>query len=60
MMLRKAVGLTTSSLLGRSKRFVIIWYMNFITTDKIQAVIEVGKTKQNAFSQYPENTSVIN
>jgi hypothetical protein len=34
--------------------------VNFITTEKIQAVIEVGKIKQNAFSQYPENTGVIN
>jgi hypothetical protein len=34
--------------------------VNFITTEKIQAVIEVGKKKQNAFNQYPENTSVIN
>ena len=34
--------------------------INFITTEKIQAVIEVGKIKQNAFSQYPENTGVIN
>ena len=31
-----------------------------IRIEKIQAVIEVGKIKQNAFSQYPENTGVIN
>jgi hypothetical protein len=34
--------------------------INFITTDIIQAVIEVGKKNQNAFSKYPENTSFVN
>ena len=34
--------------------------INFITTEKIQAVIEVSKIKHNAFGQYPENTSIIN
>jgi hypothetical protein len=34
--------------------------INFITTDIIQAVIEVGKKNQNAFNKYPENTSFVN
>ena len=55
-----SIGIEAETIEEAMERVQAFTNINFITTDKIQAVIEVGKTKQNAFSQYPENTGVIN
>jgi hypothetical protein len=55
-----SIGIDAESREEAMERVKAFTNINFITTDIIQAVIEVGKKKQNAFSQYPENTSVIN
>ena len=55
-----SIGVEAESREEAMERVQAFSNLNFITTDIIQAVIEVGKKKQNAFSQYPENSSVIN
>ncbi|CAN1606664.1 hypothetical protein MCEMIE29_00139 [Candidatus Pelagibacterales bacterium] len=55
-----SIGIDAESREEAMERVKAFTNINFITTDIIQAVIEVGKKNQNAFSKYPKNTSFVN
>ncbi len=55
-----SIGVEAESREEAMERVQAFSNLNFITTDIIQAVIEVGKKNQNALNNYSENNSVFN